>query len=367
MASSALPEKMLAAQVVEFNKPYHINTIPVPKLLDEHDLLVKVAVASLCHTDSMVTSGVFKSKLPLVGSHEGAGTVVALGSSAQGFQPGDRILCGVIYHRCGICPDCQGPEQQQHYCAQESHLGILKDGSFAEYQIVDSREACRLPDNLSFQSAAPLACAGRTIWGGLARADLKAGESVAIVGAGGGLGHLGVQFAKALGLVVIALDARDEALQLAQECGADVLVDARQEKAKVVEEVMKVTGGRGADATLNLADHPSAAATSAAITKMHATVVQIAQPDEVVVPFHEFVFRDIKFHGSLLCSAGEAQKMLELVAKHDVKVKTNPFRGLKELPQAVELAHSGKMQGKPAILIDEEAIAQEKKSGLKMV
>jgi propanol-preferring alcohol dehydrogenase len=128
---------------------------------------------------------------------------------------------------------------------------------------------------------------------------LKVGEAVAIVGAGGGLGHLGIQFAKALGLIVIAIDARDEGLQLAKECGADVIVDARNGKEKVVEEVKKVTGGEGAEATLNVSDHETAAATSAAVTKMHGVLIQIAQPDNVVVPFQELVFRDIRIHGSL--------------------------------------------------------------------
>ena len=105
--------------------------------------------------------------------------------------------------------------------------------------------------------------------GGRVRANLKAGESAAIVGGGGGLGHLGIQFAKALGLHVIAIDARDEALSLAKECGADIIVDARSGKEKVVEQVKKGTGGHGADATLNVTDHESAAATGAVVTKMH--------------------------------------------------------------------------------------------------
>jgi propanol-preferring alcohol dehydrogenase len=137
------------------------------------------------------------------------------------------------------------------------------------------------------------------VGGGLVRAGLKAGEAVAIVGAGGGLGHLGIQFAKALGLRVIAIDARDEALQLAKECGADAVVDARNGKEKVVEEVKKVTAGEGAHATLNVSDHETAAATSASVTKMHGILVQIAQPENVIVPFQELVFRDIRIHGSL--------------------------------------------------------------------
>lgn len=152
---------------------------------------------------------------------------------------------------------------------------------------------------MSFQSAAPLACAGITVWGGLVRAGLKSGEAIALVGGGGGLGHLGVQFAKALGLRVIAIDARDEGLSLAKECGADHVIDARQDKEKSVQEVKKLTAGQGADATLNVSDHDTAAALAAAVTKMHGIMVQIAQPPEVKIPFAEFVFRDVKVHGSL--------------------------------------------------------------------
>ncbi|KAM0315834.1 hypothetical protein ACHAO8_003688 [Botrytis cinerea] len=397
MAIERVPEKMLAAQVVEFNKPYKIHYIPTPRgPLHEHDILVRVAAASLCHTDGMVLEGILGTPLPCTASHEGAGTVVAIGSSVSGFKPGDRILCGLTYHRCGVCTDCKGPEHKQQYCAHGGgYLGVGRDGAFAEYEVIDGRECSLLPDNLSFESAAPLACAGITIWCGLARAGLKAGEWIAIVGAGGGLGHLGVQFAKALGLNVIAVDARDEALQLAKDCGADVLVDARQDKNKVVEDVQKVTGGQGADSTLNVSDHESAAATSVAVTKRHydvdedellstfsiligkvadpksakidGTMIQIAQPEKISVPFEDVIFRDIRIHGSLVGSRGEAQKMLELVSKHNIKIQTNPFKGLEEIPKAVELAHSGRMKGKPVIILDEEAIERERKSGLQMI
>lgn len=223
-------------------------------------MLVRVAVASLCHTDGMVIDGLMGTKLPCIASHEGAGTVVKVGSAITEFEVGDRVLCSLTYHRCGVCGDCIGPEQDQQYCANVGgYLGVTMNGSIAEYEVVDGRECCLLPDNLSFQSAAPLACAGITVWGGLVRAGLKSGESVAIVGAGGGLGHLGVQFARALGLQVIAIDARDEGLSLARECGANTIVDAREGKEKAVEAVRKVTGGQGADATLNVSDRESQA------------------------------------------------------------------------------------------------------------
>ncbi|PQE25238.1 alcohol dehydrogenase protein [Rutstroemia sp. NJR-2017a WRK4] len=363
-----IPGTMLAVQVVEFNKPYTIQRIPTPSLpLCPYDLLIKIATASLCHTDSMVSSGVFGTSLPCTASHEGAGTVVAVGSAIQDIKLGDRVLCGIIYHRCGECFDCKGPEELRHHCEKAAYLGVKTHGAFAEYEVVDGRECCVLPENVGFQTAAPLACAGVTVWGGLARAGLTAGETVAIVGAGGGLGHLGIQFAKALGLKVIAIDARDEALQLAEDSGADVVIDARQPKEKVVEEVKNATGGMGADATINVSDHTTAAATAVAVTKMHRTVIQVAQPENVCIPMPDLIFRDIRIHGSLIAPRAEMQKMLEIVSKHNIKVHTNPFNGLEEVPKAVELARSGKMKGKPVVLIDGKAIEKEKKSGLKMV
>ena len=104
-----------------------------------------------------------------------------------------------------------------------------------------------------------------------------AGEWIALVGSGGGLGHLGIQFAKALGLMVVGVDARDEALALSKEAGADVVVDARKGKEDVVKEVHKVTNGDGVHATVNLSEAKDAATTACAITKMHGTMVQIAQ------------------------------------------------------------------------------------------
>ncbi|KAG9236001.1 hypothetical protein BJ875DRAFT_527398 [Amylocarpus encephaloides] len=289
---------MLAAQVVESKKPWKIHEVPTLGTdLNQHDLLVKGA--SLCHTEGMVTRGIMGAQLPCITSHEGP----------PEFHVGDRVLCNLTYHRRRVCADCIGPERDQQYCANE---------------VVDGREACLWPDNVSFEPAAPLACAGITISG------LKAREAVALVGAGGGLGRLDVQFAKAKGLHVIAIDARDEGLQLAKDCGADIVIDAREGKEKVVEEVQKVTERQGVDASLNIS----------AVTRMHGTLVLIAQPTNVSI------------HGS----STECQRMLEVVSKSRIKV-----------PKAVELAHLGKIQGKHVIVIDQQAIEGGKRSGKRMV
>ena len=177
--------------------------------------------------------------------------------------------------------------------------------------------------------------------------------------------HLGIQFAKALGLNVIAVDARDEGLELSKEYGADIIADARKGKEEVVKEVHKVTNNQGADSTIVLSDHRDATGIGAACTKMHGTLVQIAQPAEVIVPFPEIIFRDIRIKGSLICNPDESKSMLECIAKNGITVRTVPFEGLDKIEDLTKLVHSGKIQGKAVIVVDPEQIEHEKKIGAK--
>ena len=186
--------------------------------------------------------------------------------------------------------------------------------------------------------------------------ELKPGGWLAIVGSGGGLGHLAIQFAKALDLKVIGIDARDEGLALSTECGADIVVDARKGKEQVAKEVQEATDGRGADATVNVSDASEAAAIACAVTKKHGVMIQIAQPQTVNIPFMEFILRDIRVRGSLISSPGEGKRMLEVVSEHGITVKTNPFDGLDKVHELVEFARGGKMQGKGIIIVDKTQV-----------
>ncbi|KAF9871499.1 alcohol dehydrogenase GroES-like domain-containing protein [Colletotrichum karsti] len=362
MIPTDIPKTMRAIQVVEFNKPYQITTVPVPTDPGPHDILVKVAVASYCHTDSLFHAGALPLPLPITASHEGSGTVVAIGSAVDNFRQGDRVMCGVPLGFCGECAECTGPENFTHYCTnQKGILGMQVDGCFAEYVRADARSSVRIPDSITLLSAAPLACAGRTAWRGVQQAGLEEGQWLAIVGSGGGLGHLGIQMAKALGLRVIGIEARDEGLQLSRKYGADVVLDARKGNAGVVAELQEATGGVLADATINLAD--SAAGLACAVTKMHGTMHQLAQPAEVKIPFMELMLRDITVRGSLTCSKGETEAMAEHIAKHGIRLENNVYRGLDEIFNAVELVHSGTISGKAVIIIDEEQLKRDEEIG----
>lgn len=354
------PDTMRAVRVVEYNKPYVLSTIPVPRDLGAHDLLVKVAAASYCHTDGMVVAGTYNTALPCTASHEGAGTVISIGSEVTEFQPGDRVICGLPVGHCGECADCKGPESQRHYCRHTTGVvGLLADGCFADYVRADARWTTRLPDPVSFLNAAPLACAGRTVWRGVKMANVQPGGWLAIVGSGGGLGHLGVQFAKAKGVKVIGIDARDEGLALSKEYGADLVLDAREGKDEVARRVQEAVGtgpDGGADAAITVSDADSASALACAVTKMHGTMVQIAQPDTVKVPFYELINRDVRIHGSVLCSAQDSRDMINFVAEHGISAKVNVYNGLESIHELVEVVHSGKIQGKAVIVVDPDQV-----------
>lgn len=236
-------------------------------------------------------------------------------------------------------------------------IGVFAaDGAFADYHISDSRTSCHVPDDVSLVDAAPLACAGITIYRAIIVSGAKSGEWLVLVGAGGGLGHLGIQMARAKDIKVIAIDARDEALELCKKAGADVVLDARKGQDEVVKEVQKLTGGAGADATINLSEHETAAPLACAVTKMHANMVQISQPEIVNIPFKELIFRDVRVIGSLVAGQDQSQEMLNLVGKNGIKVETNVFYGLDEVPKMLELAHGGKMKGKAVCVVDKSQV-----------
>ncbi|KAF2100890.1 alcohol dehydrogenase [Rhizodiscina lignyota] len=351
---TVIPESMLACQVVEFNRPYVLRTVPVPgpQSLGSYDLLLKTAVASLCHTDSMVIEGrMTGTKLPITGSHEGTGVVVAKGSAVSDFAVGDRVLAGIPRNRCGECDDCASSDTQ--YCSnRQGGIGLQVDGAFAEYVLVDSRDASVIPDGLDFVSAAPLACAGITVWRALEQTRLVDSQWLGVIGSGGGLGHLAIQFAKKKGLKVVGVDARDEGVELSAKAGADLVQDARRGQEAVVHEIIEATGGKGVGATINLSEAKSAASLGCAITAKHGRLVQVAQPPEVVIPFRELVFRDITVKGSLTGSAKQTQEMLHFVAKHGIHVETNIYHGLSEVSRMVIDAHSGRLKGKSVVIVD---------------
>lgn len=221
-----IPKKMKAAVIHAFGEPLHIEEMPVREP-GENEILVKVIACGVCHTDLHACEGDWpvKPKMPLVPGHEAIGYVVALGRGVQKIKEGDVVGVPWLYSACGCCDYCY--TGWETLCESQKNGGYSVDGGFAEYVVADSRYVAHFPSNINFTEMAPIICAGVTVYKGLKETDAKPGEWVAVSGIGG-LGHLAVQYAKAMGLHVAAIDISNDKLQLAKNLGADLTVNAKE-------------------------------------------------------------------------------------------------------------------------------------------
>lgn len=230
---------MKAAVVSQFKENLEIKEIPVPEV-GPRDVLVKIHACGVCHTDLHACHGDWpvKPKLPLVPGHEGVGEIVKLGSEIHHLSLGDRVGIPWLYSACGQCDYCL--EGKETLCMSQQNAGYSVDGSYAEFCLANGEYVVKIPDEVSYVEAAPLFCAGVTTYKALKVADVKPGQWVAIVGAGG-LGHLAIQYAVAMGMNVIAVDTGAEKMALAKKLGATYCIDFMQDKPS--EKIQELVGG----------------------------------------------------------------------------------------------------------------------------
>ncbi|THY44785.1 alcohol dehydrogenase GroES-like domain-containing protein [Aureobasidium pullulans] len=331
---SSVPKTMRAARLVEYNKKYQIHEVDVPQY-GENDLLVKIGAAGFCHTDHQVYEGFYQSQTPQVGSHEPAGTVLAVGSkAAKSFKEGQRVGVLLFRHACHECVGCK-TTRDIRFCKKKEMAGVTSDGAFAEYMIADADNTVLLPETIPFEQAAPLMCAGATVWGGISKLGLPAGESVGILGIGG-LGGLGVQFCKALGYSTVAIDNRPEGRDLATEfpLKADLVIDYNDEKAG--EKIVEWSGKGGLAGIVVCTDNIQAIEWSLKTLRPHGICVPLGVPGE---GFHfgsfDLIGKEIIVKGSGVANRSEVEEMMKVVASHGVKsyVRTVPFEKTPDLPE----------------------------------
>jgi D-arabinose 1-dehydrogenase-like Zn-dependent alcohol dehydrogenase len=363
---------MRAQLLTSFNTPYTFTpNQPKPPNPSGRDILVKVLAASYCHTDAVFASGSMWQDLPRVGSHEFAGEIVALGpdiSPSLNLKSGMKVgVPGRAYRPCGGCFECRendgDPQGYGVWCCKAGNLGLSRDGGFQEFCIADSRQVAPVPQGLEAVEVAPLMCAGVTIWSALVTAGVdvsgnkekNGGKTVAIEGAGGGLGHLGVQFAAKLGCRVIAVDAGDTALKLLEGIVKDlkefgknvVIVDARNAQADAVRYQVcgkpdpGLEGEKGADAVLILPEAQAAFDFGMALLKNHSVCVCVSFPkDGFKMQPRDLVFRHIQLKGVLVGRNHQLRAMLKFAAENGVRAKIKTFK-LEELNDLVEEYNRG--------------------------
>ena len=232
---------MKAAVVRSFGAPLDVCEVDKPTLADDK-ILVKVEASGVCHTDLHAADGDWpvKPTPPFIPGHEGVGQVAEVGRGVTAVKEGDRVGIPWLHSACGHCQHCVGGWET--LCTAQSNTGYSVNGGFAEYVLADPDYVGRLPDGLDFAPAAPVLCAGVTVYKGLKETDTRPGQTVAIIGIGG-LGHMAVQYAKAMGLHVIAVDIAEDKLALADKLGADQVINAAE--SDPVAEAQKGGGVEG--------------------------------------------------------------------------------------------------------------------------
>jgi len=311
---------MKAAVVSQVNGPWVLQDVPMPKA-GPHQVLVKIHACGVCYTDALLARGTIKLReFPMVLGHEGVGEVVALGEGVTTRKVGDRVGLPITQRSCGRCDFCRERHVNSfvtaNNCVAPVLTGINVDGGQAEYVAADEDGTILLPDGLSYEMAAPTVCAGYTVWAALRRANAKPGARVAVVGIGG-VGHLGIQFAKAAGAHVIAVTHSPEKHALAKQLGADDVVSNGAELRKV----------GGADVLLHTAPNhvPAVDAMRGLRPWAKLVLMGISAEDAFPLPSYAVTAHSYEIIGSAHNGPEYLAEALAIVARGDVKPMIEVF------------------------------------------
>lgn len=332
---------MKAAVVRAFGEPLVIEDVPVP-VPGPGEILVKVRACGVCHTDLHAASGDWPVKPvpPFIPGHEAAGVVAALGPDVTDFKLGDAVGVAWLHDACMRCEYCE--TGWETLCEHQHNTGYSVNGGFAEYVVASAAFAARLPAGVDFAAIAPILCAGVTTYKGLKETDARPGEWVVISGIGG-LGQVAVQYAKAMGLKVVALDIAEDKLELGRAAGADHAVNALS--ADAVDSVLGDTGG-GAHGVLVTAVSTAAFAQALKMVRRKGTVSLVGlPPGEFPTPIFDVVLKRITVRGSIVGTRRDLDEAIAFAADGKVRSKITKAP-LADINAIFDRMKSGKIDGR---------------------
>ena len=328
------------AFVRNFKQPLHIEEVafsdPSPG-----EILVQMRATGVCHTDLHAVDGDWPAKpgLPFLPGHEGVGIALKVGSEVRNIKEGDRVGLPWLRAACGQCEWCiTGWET---LCPKAIYGGYTANGSFADYALAPAAYVARIPGHLSDVDAAPILCAGVTMWKALKETEAASGQWIAISGVGG-LGQLGVQYAVTMGMHVIAIDIDPEKLLLAKRMGAEIAINAQQDD--VVKIVQSAIGG--AHGVVVTAVSLPAFTQAIAITRRKGTCVLVGlPPGEFPTPLFDVVLKRITIRGSLVGTRADLQDCLSIAADQNIRsqIRTEP---LEKANNALDELRRGTVEGR---------------------
>jgi propanol-preferring alcohol dehydrogenase len=333
---------MKAAILHEFKKPLTIEDVARPKP-DAHEVLIEVQACGVCHSDLHVADGDWPqlipiTKKPLILGHEIAGRVVEKGACVNHLELGDHVGVPWVYWTCGECEFCR--EGNENLCTKQQITGVTVDGGYAEFVKAPASHALKIPEGLPCIDAAPLFCAGVTVYRALNHAKIQPGQRLGVFGVGG-LGHLAVQIGLGLGATVSAIDVSDEKLEQARGLGASITLNAA--KINVVKELRNAGGVHAA-----LVTSAAKAAYDAAFPSVRPGGILLV----VGLPSESLCFPPILMAASEIrikaSSVGTRQDMRELLAmaaagKVHCEVATRP---LTQVNEVFEQLRRGQVHGR---------------------
>jgi len=295
---------------------------------------IRVEACGVCHSDSATVEGILPIEWPRVPGHEAVGRIDLVGEGLEGWVVGQRVGVGFLGGSCGHCEYCRDGDLVN--CVNQGFTGVQQDGGYAEVMIAKASSLMAVPDELSSVDAAPLLCAGLTTFSALRNSPARAGDLVAVLGVGG-LGHLGVQYARHMGFEVIAIDrGGDDKAELAKKLGAHHYVDS------AVTDIAKALQERGgAQVVLVTASGGKAVAAAVKGLRRGGVVISLGATDEPIeLSAFELLFKSLGVAGALTGTPAAGDATLRFSALSDVAamVETMP---LERAPEAYAKMMSG--------------------------
>ena len=336
-----MAKTMKAAVVRELGKPLTIEEVPIPEP-GPGQIQVSIRASGVCHTDLHAVEGDWpvKPQPPFIPGHEGVSFVSALGSGVKHVKEGDRVGVPWLHTACGHCRHCLGGWET--LCLEQKNTGYSVNGGFAEYVLADPNFVGHLPQNIGFVEIAPVLCAGVTVYKGLKVTDTKPGDWVVISGIGG-LGHMAVQYAVAMGLKVAAVDVDQAKLDLARKLGATLTVNAAEEDAAAV--IRRETDG-GAQGVLVTAVSPKAFAQAVGMVGRGGTMSLVGlPPGDFPLDIFGMVLNGITVRGSIVGTRLDLQESLQFAADGKVKATVSTAQ-LEDINQIFDRMHKGAIEGR---------------------
>ncbi|MDR6412967.1 alcohol dehydrogenase AdhP [Paraburkholderia terricola] len=341
-----MAQVMKAAVVHEFGAPLRIEEVPAPKPA-RGQILVNIKASGVCHTDLHAADGDWpvRPTLPFIPGHEGVGYVAAVGEGVTHVKEGDRVGVPWLYTACGHCEHCLGGWET--LCHEQQNTGYSVNGAYAEYVLADPNYVGHLPSNVAFEDIAPILCAGVTVYKGIRMTDTRPGQWIAISGIGG-LGHVAVQYAIAMGLRVVAVDIADDKLALARELGAALTFNAAECDAAAA--IQKEIGGT--HGVLVTAVSRGAFAQALGMVRRGGTVaLNGLPPGDFPLPIFSTVLNGITVRGSIVGTRKDLQESLEFAAEGRVRARIHLDR-LDNINHVFAELKSGRVDGRIVLKLD---------------